>query len=350
MSFELKDLLSSVPRAGTVESAAMEADKEKGMKLNWPNYIFVMVCVSGYFLFTKPIDASLIGMLATMGILVAIPTYFGSRKEAKEAAEAERVANEQRSAQQARKAAVSGTPAPKKPEPSTAIQGSAPAAKPTRSPAQEALLRAIAEKRAEDPLIGAKLGAKEIVQWLFAVMKNEKGVHIESLLAVLGALAGYSCQASVRARQGRAAFVVADGADGKKYFFGDALNKPLAEDKYSVWGLAAGAAQKNGCETLPDLAGIFKHSAESVGGKAFGIPRLPANHQPGDTPINFLKVLWPKALPILEDFCAGPSEWPILLGLSIQDVIFQAKGVIDPRLALEIVMECAIPMSLSDAK
>jgi hypothetical protein len=332
-----------------------EANKEKAMKLNWPNYIFLMTCVTGYFLFTKPIDSWLIGVIAAMGILLAIPTYFGSRKEAKDAKDATetvRVANEQRSAQQARKAADSGVPAPKKPAPSAAIQGSAAAAKPTRSPAQEALLRAIEAKRKEDPLIGAKLGAKEIVQWLLVVMKNEKGVHIESLLAVLGALAGYSCQASVRARQGRAAFIVADGADGKKYFFGDALNKPLAEDKYSVWGLAAGAAQKNGCESLPDLNAIFKHTAESVGGKAFGIPRLPANHQPGDAPVNYLKVLWPKTLTTLEEFCAGPSEWPILLGLSIQEAIFQAKSAIDPRLALEIVMECAIPMSkvdLSDA-
>ena len=296
------------------------------MKLNWRNYSFLMVVVSGYFLLTKPIDEVLLGMLLFLGVILAVPTYFGSRK---------------------------GGPTPKTSLPGDAVQRSGVAANQNRSPAKQALLRAIAEKRAEDPLIGAKLGAREIVQWLLVAMKSEKGVHIESLLAVLGALAGYSCQASVReqARLGgssQESLVVANGTDGKKYFFGDALNKPLAEDQHSIWGLAADAAQKNGCEQLPDLGAIFKHTAESVGGVAFRIPRIPANHKPGDLPINYLTALWPKVRPTLEEFCAQPSEWPVLLGLSIQDAILKAKGVIDPRLALEIVMEYAVPMSKVD--
>lgn len=44
-----------------------------------------------------------------------------------------------------------------------------------------------------------------------AGLKNEKGVHIESLLCALGALAGYSCQAAVRAQAHSAAFIVMPG-------------------------------------------------------------------------------------------------------------------------------------------
>lgn len=47
------------------------------MKLNWPNYIFVMACVCGYFLFTKSIDSWLIGFIAAMGILLAMLPRLG---------------------------------------------------------------------------------------------------------------------------------------------------------------------------------------------------------------------------------------------------------------------------------
>ncbi|MFZ2449045.1 MAG: hypothetical protein WAW36_00800 [Methylovulum miyakonense] len=71
---------------------------------------------------------------------------------------------------------------------------------PQMDPKTEALIHAIRERSKEDPLVGAKLGGKEIFQRLLDGMKNEKGVHIESLLCALGALAGYSCQANLRAQ------------------------------------------------------------------------------------------------------------------------------------------------------
>lgn len=180
-------------------------------------------------------------------------------------------------------------------------------------------------------------------------------MHIESLLCAAGSLAGYSVQASVRellVRQGgepeEKVFVIATGADGKKYFFGAALNKPLAEDPYSVWSLAAGAATHLGCTQPVKVEEIFKHVAATVGGPEFGIPRIPESHRPGDPPSIWLKHAWPKALATVEDYCESPSEWPAAFGIVIQEVMTQAKGVIDPCLALSIIMECAIPMSKVD--
>lgn len=220
--------------------------------------------------------------------------------------------------------------------------------------AAAALMRAIEKKRETDPLIGAKLGSKEINHRLINAMKSEKGVHVESILCALGALAGYACQANLRAQAlengmpETAAFIVIVTADGKKYFFGDPLNQVLAESQYSVWSLAAGAAQHNGCSSLPDILEIFEHVTKAVGNVEFGIPRIPEGHQPGDTPINYLKVLWPNLLPTIKQFCQKPSEWPILLGFAVQEVINMSKGVIAPDLAIKIVMESAIPMSKVD--
>lgn len=206
----------------------------------------------------------------------------------------------------------------------------------------------------EDPLIGAKVGGKELAQRMMAEMKTERGVHIESILGALGSLAGYSCQASVRARalsQGldeTALFTHAECTDGKVYFFGDDLNRPLAEDQHSIWSIAAGGAQAAGCEDIPDPGDVFTHVANTVGSSEFGLPRLPPEHPLHDTPLNYVEAFWPKLFPMISKFCPNPEHWPTLLGLAIQDIMSQGRGVIDPCLALKIVMECAVPMSKVD--
>ena len=216
-----------------------------------------------------------------------------------------------------------------------------------------ALKRAL-EKQKTDPLIKLQIGGKEIFDRMVGGLKDERGVHIESLLALLGALAGYACQFSVReqntksgAKSPVSGLAIATGADGRKYYFGDALNKSLAEDRYSVWSLTAGTVEQLG-KPLPDLTDIFKHVAATVGSAQFGIPRLPEGHGTGDLPINYLKAIWPKILPVAWRFCDEPAHLPMVFGLAIQNAILMAKDVIDPTLAGTIAMECAVPMSKVD--
>jgi hypothetical protein len=218
----------------------------------------------------------------------------------------------------------------------------------------DALLRAAEDGRSADPLIGAKIGGKEVFQRLVHGMRSERGVHIESLLCALGALAGYSCQAGLRAKAVQdglpetAPLITVKTQAGRQFFFGDPLNHALVESQYSVWSLAAAAAQHNGSAQLPDIKEIFQHVAATVGQDAFGIPRLPADHQASDSPINYLKALWPALLPVVRQFCPQPSEWPILFGIAVQEAIDAGKDVLPPEVALTIVMECAIPMSKVD--
>ncbi len=220
------------------------------------------------------------------------------------------------------------------------------------SPQEEALLRAINEKRKEDPLIGAKIGGKEVTQRLIAALKNERGVHVETLLACVGSLGGYACHMAIRdaiIKTGKAkekeVFVIMGGEDGKQYYFGDMVNKPLAEDPISFWGLVGGAAQDLDKEGLPDIQGIFQNVASTVGGESFGIPQMPENHQPSDLPINFVKLLWSILLPLVDKYCESPVERPYLFGFCAQEVIEMGKDAIAPGLAAKLLMECAIPMS-----
>lgn len=217
-----------------------------------------------------------------------------------------------------------------------------------------ALLDAIKERSKTDPLIGAKLGAKEVFHRLTNAMKNEKGVHIESLLCALGSLAGYSCQANLRTQavskglKETAAFHIIATDDGKHYFFGDPLNNALSNSQYSVWSLVAGAAQNVGCTELIDINEIYKRTASAIGSLEFGIVHFPENHNAGDIPINYVKGLWPVIFPTVKMFCQTPSHWPVLLGIAAQEAITLGKDVISPNLALKIIMESAIPMSKID--
>ncbi|MFL6699693.1 MAG: hypothetical protein ACJ8GJ_21195 [Vitreoscilla sp.] len=215
-------------------------------------------------------------------------------------------------------------------------------------------MQTIAERSKNDPLIGAKLGAQAVFERLLVAMKDDKGVHAESLLCALGGLAGYACQASLRAAAlakglpEQSYLTQVDTRDGKKFFFGDALNKPLAESNLSLWNVAVNAARQAGCTTPPDLAGIFKHSSQVVGSPEFGVPRLPAGHPTGDLPINYVRAFWPGLLPLVKKFCPAPDLWPVLYALATVHAITAAKSTLDPCLALTIVMESAVPMSKID--
>lgn len=221
----------------------------------------------------------------------------------------------------------------------TPSSGAAPS-----NPQEAAMLRAIEEQRKKDPLIGLKIGSQEVSQRLMNAFKSERGVHIESLIVCLGTLAGYACQACVRESGASAQLVTAQAVDGKTYFYGDVLNAPLAESKLSVWSFIAGALERLG-KPLPDVLEIFRHVTATVGTAQFGVPRMPEDKSPSDLPINYLQATWPHLYPIAKKFSASPEQLPLVFAVAIQNIIIQAKDVIDPTLAARIAMECAVAMS-----
>lgn len=222
----------------------------------------------------------------------------------------------------------------------------------TNSLQEQAFLRAIKKIKTEDCLVGLKIGSKELVECILKSLKNEKGVNVESLLAILGSLAGYSCQVACReeiinseAPNENKTFITVQGVDGNMYYFGDFINKPLIEDKMSIWNLIAGVLQELAVTDIPDIKAIFAKVASSVGSSEFGVPNVDEQHRPGDLPLNYVKALWSPLLPLIDKYCDTPMERPILFGLAIQQVIEMGKDVILPSSAALLVMECAIPMS-----
>ena len=221
--------------------------------------------------------------------------------------------------------------------------------------AQKALDAAIEKKRATDPLVHLKIGAQELVQTLLTSMKTERGVHIESVLAVLGSLGGFCCVDSALKRAaelGRSTRECGihdvETSDGNRYYMGDPINKLLGERELSLGAMVAGMIHHLGSEDYPDLGEIAGHVAGTLGGPDFGRPRVPDQHQPGDLPINYVRDLWPLILPQVEHRVPVPLERVTLFGFAAQNVIQMGKDVIPPAVAGKLVMECAVPMAKLD--
>jgi hypothetical protein len=194
-------------------------------------------------------------------------------------------------------------------------------------------------------------GAEYVLYRIWAALQDRDGIHAESLLTCVGALAGYACQVCVRQA---AALPGADprkftlrsvvNRDGTTSLSGDALNGPLTESPLSVWALVRRAVQKLGAPP-PDLDGIFRHVSQTIGTRAFGVPRVPYGHRPRQSAIVYLKQVWPQILPIAQRFCRKPAQIPVLFGIALQRAIEQTKGMLSPTLGASIAMECAVAMS-----
>jgi hypothetical protein len=250
-----------------------------------------------------------------------------------------------------------------RPAPEMASAAASPAANAAASPAASpATTSATASggwsANVQSPSVAPGLGdtPTRIADWLLRELKDQRGVHCETLLTAIGALTGYAAQQALwegMVKPGKLAiteaFKVVDTPSGATYFFGDALDTLLtsAEPKHvSVWKIVAGGALAGGGEHLPSVPDLLRHSAATAGTSAFGLPRLPDDHLPSILPRAAVERFWPGARLLLS--LAEPLQWPLLMAHAAQKLMQAMKGSIAPDLAVKIVMEAAVPMSRVD--
>lgn len=196
-------------------------------------------------------------------------------------------------------------------------------------------------------------GAGEVLERTVNAMKGGTGqVHPQSLLCALGSLAGYACQQDVRnvymKNKGMAedtVFTVMENKQGRKFFFGDLLNEPLVNERYSVWSLIGGAVQKAEAR-LPDVNDIFRYVSYVAGGEHFGRVR---SCETGDDMETYVKNMWRPLAAIAENY-AQDGELHIVFGLALQRSVISCKGVTDITEAARIAMESAVSMSKIELK
>jgi hypothetical protein len=218
---------------------------------------------------------------------------------------------------------------------------------------------------------------ESLLKWL----TGERGVHAETLMASVGALAGFAAQNAAFGSFGPPGTAKSNGviitveAGGEHYYFGDRINGYLVQQSgeyaYPLWGFIAAAALQAGMseKDMPDVGKMFAHVTETIGTPDFGIPRAPKEHPIHLTPRKALEAFWPRTKILLRNAdgvlvkglsgleqspeartSVPEAHWPLVIGLAARGFIIMAKETLDPRIAISLVMESAIAMSKIDPK
>jgi hypothetical protein len=211
--------------------------------------------------------------------------------------------------------------------------------------------------------------ARDLVDWLQGELRRGRDVQQEAVLCALGALAGYAAQQAIRealVKTGQLsldqAFAVIEARSGEVFFFGELLNAIIvAKDgarnssanganvgpgHATIWTIVSEGGFDAGAINLPDVGDIIKHCAATVGRDEFGIPRLADAHMPNILPREAVSRFWPTARRKLAG--QDPMSWPLQLALAARSLIVSLKHAIRPDIAVQIVMEAAVPMSKID--
>lgn len=228
-----------------------------------------------------------------------------------------------------------------------------------------------------------------MMKWL----TTERGVHVETLLVSIGAIAGFAGQNAALVRMKNrdvplpAGFdksasdddyatylresgllLIAQTKDTKQHFyFGDLLNGYLVQQKttvnHSLFAILSAAAIEAGVKPkdLPEMPPLFKHVASTVGKPDFGTLRPPKPLNPHYTPREALERFWPRVKFIFErtdgqGIAALASNnvkqeyWPLVTALVARQFLLMSKDTINPRTGLALLMESAIVSSKLDPK
>jgi len=224
----------------------------------------------------------------------------------------------------------------------------------------------VAPRSSAADAIGVDNGlAQELIDWLRFELRRGREVRPEAVLCALGALAGYAAQQAIRetmVKTGKLtldqAFAVIETRSGEVFFFGELLNAVIVASnggsgptldlpgQASIWKIVSEGGFDAGAINLPDVGDIIKHCAATVGGDEFGVPRVADAHMPDILPREAVSRFWPAARRKL----AGhePMRWPLQLALAARTLIVSSKSVLRPDIAVQIVMEAAVPMSKID--
>lgn len=219
-----------------------------------------------------------------------------------------------------------------------------------------------------DPINHFKSDGETLYYLVKDYLEMRGGLDLPSLFCALGALAGQTClqyalaeyqlqkipttkeiptnEAKLTKEKSLFAFNVK--SSGQDYFFGDLLNHPLCESRYSIWNVVQFYLKQLDHQFEFDVHEVFDYVAKNIGEQKFGMLRLPMQYMPRELPIFYLKQIWPSAAEALTNISPNKTDWHYILGGALFHAIHMHKqdsGKLHPALIAKIVMESAVPMS-----
>jgi len=214
-------------------------------------------------------------------------------------------------------------------------------------PGHQAVLRHLREKEKEEPGVREQLAGRIIFDFAYELMKDERGVRIENILAMLASVGGQQCVAPVfdaippDGLPENFGITAMKGDDGRLYLFGDRINRLLVESPDSLISLAFGAAQAFGAAVTMDMIlEEMKKVASRAGKPDFEMLDLPERNKV-DRPTEWVRVFTPKIVEALDLYDVPPLRRATAIGYALYRTIEAGKDNLDPLLQAQIVLQCA---------
>lgn len=175
--------------------------------------------------------------------------------------------------------------------------------------------------KTRDPSEQAMTVAGPLLEQLLDRVADARGIRIEAAVHALGSLAGHAAQRAAlaaveRKNSGYAGLSLIEVRtdDGGRYWFGDALNRPLADGPFSLWHAVVAAAERLGETALPDIDALIAAMAARVGQESFEAERdAIAQH-------------WPAQRALLGESKVEIAEWPMVYGFAFTQLVAVTDG------------------------
>lgn len=181
--------------------------------------------------------------------------------------------------------------------------------------------------------------AGNIINMLKAVLTGKNGLDLYIVTLYAAGLAGIACHEAAKAKG--EPLVEIGCANGKKYYMGDAINKYLHENKYSVTGFVCAITQMPQSAVLE----IIQRQASTIGSEQFVVA---GNMDAADLYKN-TKGCWDGIKDNMTlQYCNAPEEWPILYGIVLQNIIGESIKLAKKEAIFKTAVDVSCALSKMD--
>lgn len=175
--------------------------------------------------------------------------------------------------------------------------------------------------------------AGHVIDMFRSVFNTPAGLDARKALIFTSSVAGFACRQAVKANKETEMLVTTN--DGRKFHFGDSVNKYLLESTFSTVGSVVAVTDLS----VDDVQAIVKKCASAVGDDSYTLggynPQLLYNET---------KDCWNGIFNnMTARYCKTPSEWPMLFGIVVQNIAQLALNAGAPkedvgRLSIEVMI------------
>lgn len=183
-----------------------------------------------------------------------------------------------------------------------------------------------------------------------AFKKSDGSINVKTVLLWASGLAGYACQVSAwenaRLDGKYPELFSVQTNDGKNFYMGEGINRPLLSNQNSVWNLAADICQKlELLRPLPNIKELVRKSVDMIGNENYKIwGEISPYHM-----IREYGQFWKLIKDKVDACCKNPDECSLLFGIVLQKALQMAIKVTPPEQnCLEMAMENALFISKMD--